>query len=120
MIKHTHKKANGNVANGGGKWITPIRRRAIYLRDNLSCTYCGAGIEDGIIFTLDHLVPQELGGTNGSKNLVTCCKSCNSSKGSKTIRQFFAWLRDSGIDTSKIASRIRRNTARKLKGAFKI
>ena len=75
-----------NAANGGGKWITPKRRRAIYLRDDLKCCYCGAGIEDEIIFTIDHLIPQELGGTNVTKNLVTACKSCNSAKGTKGLR----------------------------------
>ena len=114
------KRNNGNVANNGGKWITPKRRRAIYLRDDLRCVYCGAGIEDGIVFNLDHLLPQELGGTNASDNLVTCCKSCNNSKGTKTIRQFFAYLRDKGVDTDKIGKRIRRNIKRKLKGNFRI
>ena len=102
----------GNIANNGGKWITPKRRRAIYLRDNLKCVFCGKGIEDGIVFTLDHVVPQELGGTNESTNLVTACKCCNSAKGSKTTRQFFAYLRARGTDTDKIAKRINRNKKR--------
>lgn len=112
-MKHTRQ--NNNKANNGGKWIAPKKRQAIYIRDDLRCIYCEQGIEDGIQFNLDHLVPQELGGSNTASNLVTCCKSCNSSKGSKTLRQFFSYLRDKGVDTDKIASRIRRNTKRKLK-----
>lgn len=114
------KIKNGNIANNGGKWITPARRRAIYIRDDLRCVYCEQGIEDGIVFTLDHLTSQDLGGTNESRNLVTCCKSCNSAKGGKSIRGFFTWLRGKGIDTDKIKNRIRRNVNRKLKGSFRI
>ena len=104
-----------NVANNGSKWIATKKRRAIYKRDDLQCVYCGNGPEDSIL-TLDHLVPQELGGTSQASNLVTCCKSCNSMKGSKTIRQFFIYLRDRKVDTDLIAARIRRNTKRTLKG----
>ena len=111
---------NKNIANNGGKWITPNRRRAIYIRDDLRCVYCDKGIEDGIVFTLDHLTSQDLGGTNESRNLVTACKSCNSAKGKKSIRGFFSWLRGKGIDTDKIKNRIRRNVNRKLKGNFRI
>lgn len=107
---------NNNAANNGGKWIAPKKRRAIYLRDDLRCVYCGAGIEDGVQFTLDHIVPCELGGDNSAANLVTACKTCNSSKGSKSQRAFFAFLRDKGVDTDKIAKRIRRNLRRKLQG----
>lgn len=114
------KHGNTNKANYGGKWIRPKKRRAIYERDDLRCVYCGHGIEDGIVFALDHLLPQELGGTNAVTNLVTCCKACNSAKGNKTVRQFFAYLRDGGVDTDKIGNRIRRNTRRKLKGNFRI
>jgi len=103
-----------NAANNGGKWIRPKKRKAIYVRDDLACVYCGKGIEDGIIFTLDHLIPQELGGSNHESNLVTACKTCNSQKGSKTIRQFFAYLRKRGVATDKIGRRIRRNTKRRL------
>jgi len=105
-----------NVANNGGKWIRTKKRKAIYERDNYKCAYCNQGIEDGMIFTLDHIVPQELGGTNCAKNLITCCKSCNSVKGTRTFKKFLSYLNDKGIDTLKIASRIRRRTRRKLKG----
>ena len=121
MKTNGHKKhGNTNQANYGGKWITPKRRRAVYMRDDLRCVYCDKGIEDGIVFTLDHLLPQELGGTNATTNLVTCCKTCNSAKGIRTVRQFFVYLRDNGVNTDKIGNRVRRNLRRKLKGNFKI
>ena len=33
--------------------------------------------------TIDHHVPVSKGGTNNPSNLMPCCRSCNSSKGSK-------------------------------------
>ena len=112
----TNRKKNGNKANNGGKWISPKKRRAIYMRDDLRCVYCDQGIEHGIVFTLDHVIPTELGGSNAASNLVTSCKSCNSAKGVKTIRAFFTYLRDKGADTGVIGNTIRRNTRRALKG----
>lgn len=121
MAKRTNTKAfkkhgNGNVANNGGKWIRSHKRKAIYIRDNLKCVYCNSGIEEGIIFTLDHLISQQYGGSNSARNLVTCCKTCNSAKGKKTQRRFFVWLRDQGVNTDLIAKRIRRNIRRQLPG----
>jgi len=110
----------GNCANNGGKWITPTRRTAIYERDHYSCSYCNKTIINQSYLTLDHVLSQELGGTNGSRNLVTACKACNSTKGSKSIRMFFKWLRYQGVDTDKISKRVRRRTRRKLNGSFRI
>lgn len=68
----------------GSKWITRERRLAIYIRDGLSCVYCGSSIEDGITLSLDHITPHSKGGTNLSNNLVTCCKRCNSARGDRS------------------------------------
>lgn len=35
--------------------------------------------------TMEHLVPLVRGGFSVKNNVVTCCKTCNSSKGSTTI-----------------------------------
>jgi len=64
--------------------------------------------------TLDHVVPQLLGGTNQETNLVCCCKACNSAKQDKTLRAFLRYLRSRGVDTGKVAARVRRRTARSL------
>lgn len=63
------------------------RRREIYDRDGWLCHYCGSGKS----LTLDHKVPVSQGGSNSDANLVTCCKSCNSSKGTKSYDEFIAW-----------------------------
>lgn len=104
-----------NAADKGGKWIRKEKRRAIYLRDGLRCSYCGRGIEDDIQLTLDHLLPQELGGSNSAENLVTACKSCNSAKGSKSLGKFIVYLENRGVRTEEIRPRIRKQIRRKLK-----
>ena len=105
----------GRKAGQGSKWIRKDKRLAIYLRDGCACIYCGTPAEelDGPL-TLDHVLACELGGGNEAANLVTCCLSCNSSKQALTTRQWFATLRDRGVDTSGLSAKIRRHTSRKL------
>lgn len=73
-----------------GCWITKEKRLAIYIRDNFACAYCGCSLKnaDPNLVTLDHLVPRNPlvahgGGSNEATNLVTACKSCNSSRQDK-------------------------------------
>lgn len=80
--------ALGNRSGQGMKWIRTAKRLAIYLRDGLACAWCGATIEDGTILTLDHLTPQSKGGSNHERNLVTCCKRCNDSRGNRSVNRF--------------------------------
>lgn len=98
----------------GSKWCRPEKRLAIYNRDGFCCAYCGATAEDGVVLTLDHILAVELGGTNDETNLITACFSCNSAKQDKTTREWFASLRDAGIDTAKVGPRIRRLAAKAL------
>ena len=95
-------------ANGshGMHWISDATRYRIYERDGNRCVYCGTA--KGPRFTLDHLLPRCLGGTNAVTNLVSACASCNGSRQHKSLRQWFRELRRRGIDTSKIGRRIRR------------
>ena len=73
----------------GARWIRRERRLAIYLRDGLACVYCGSGLEDeGVTLSLDHIVPVSQGGDNGSRNLVTCCRKCNSVRGDRPLDAF--------------------------------
>ena len=72
----------------GMNWIRQEKRLAIYLRDGLSCCYCGASIEDGAVLGLDHLKPHSKGGSNAATNLVTCCGRCNSARGNRPVAVF--------------------------------
>lgn len=104
-----------NVANNGGGWIRKDKRLAIYLRDNLCCVYCGCEMEEGHEMTLDHVLAQSLGGDNSETNLVTCCRSCNSVKGSKSVKDFLAYLENKGIETAGIAKKVKTQTKKSLR-----
>lgn len=106
--------AKCHPAASGGKWLRPTTRLALYHRDGFACVCCGKGAEAGNPLTADHLHAVELGGTNEVSNLITLCLSCNSRKGSLTIRAWFALLRREGVDTSRIAGRVRRAVRRPL------
>ena len=74
-----------DVAMGEKAW--PLRRRvkdAIFSRDNRCCYYCGSPFR----LSVDHKVPQKVGGSHRSSNLVTACFSCNGSKGAKRLNDF--------------------------------
>jgi hypothetical protein len=115
-MANTNKMA-GRKAGQGSKWCRPSTRQAIYHRDGFCCAYCGAAAEDGVVLTLDHIQPCELGGDNRPTNLITACLSCNSAKQDKPTREWFAYLRDQGVDTSTIGARIRRLVRRQLNRA---
>lgn len=62
-------------------------RVAVLERDGYQCVYCGV---DGVPLELDHVIPKSRGGDHSLENLVSACKSCNSSKGAKTPEE---WIR---------------------------
>ena len=45
------------------------------------CHYC----RQSKILTMDHVVPLSKGGNHTASNIVPACRSCNSSKGAKTL-----------------------------------
>ncbi len=100
----------------GSKWIRPEKRLAIYTRDGHRCVYCGVrlghpvkeGVTYAATFTLDHLIPRELGGTNVASNLVSACFRCDSARQDKSLRAWFKALRKAGVNTDAIGRRIRR------------
>jgi 5-methylcytosine-specific restriction endonuclease McrA len=70
-------------------------RRAVFERDNHTCTYCGwreggpAPMRpDGghvlKILELDHIIPYSKGGPFTEANLQALCTQCNVRKGAKT------------------------------------
>ena len=83
----------------GGKWISVLKRRAIYFRDGHVCCYCGRDEQTIIaecdrnwdMLSLDHIKAHVDGGNNEANNLITCCRSCNSSRGSKSVLEFAAY-----------------------------
>lgn len=78
-------KARQGQAQPKGRWIRAEKRLAIYIRDGFACAYCGRDLRNAAPadVTLDHLLPRSAGGTNDATNLVTACRSCNSSRQDK-------------------------------------
>ena len=72
------------------------KRLRIYMRDVFTCRYCERAmnpLSDDL--ALDHIAPD--GGSEDS-NLVTCCRSCNSRKGSRTPEAWRASTLDGAND----------------------
>lgn len=56
-------------------------RFEILRRDNHTCRYCG-GTAPEVKLTVDHVIPEALGGTDDPGNLVAACADCNGGKSS--------------------------------------
>lgn len=63
-------------------------RAAVFRRDGYCCTYCGSERGDDPLHC-DHVMPYSKGGTTTLDNLTTACRSCNTSKGDRTVEE---WL----------------------------
>lgn len=81
------KSANGK---NGSKWIRGDKRLAIYLRDGFVCAYCGRDLHGAPAaeVTLDHLDAKHAAGHHAATNLMTACRSCNSSRQDQPWRQY--------------------------------
>ncbi len=58
---------------------TSLSRRALFLRDEHCCQYCGDHAD-----SVDHVVPRSRGGRNEWENLVAACRPCNLRKRDRT------------------------------------
>ena len=64
------------------KGAISLSRKNVLIRDNHSCTYCGAKEH----LTIDHIVPASKGGEWSWTNLTTACAKCNNRKGDKLLK----------------------------------
>jgi 5-methylcytosine-specific restriction endonuclease McrA len=60
----------------------PLNRRAVFIRDDYTCQYCGHQAEN-----VDHVVPKTQGGSHAWDNVVASCRRCNTKKGGRTPDQ---------------------------------
>lgn len=60
--------------------VTPKLRAAVFKADDHTCVYCG---QPGTC--IDHFIPESRFGPDVLDNLFTCCRSCNSVKGDRSI-----------------------------------
>lgn len=64
----------------------PVLRSELMERDKWMCRYCGEPVVSGTA-TLDHIIPQSLGGPNTPENLTTACLTCNAIKSGRTYEE---------------------------------
>lgn len=62
------------------KTIVRFSKQNVFLRDEYRCQYCDISVNRHSA-TLDHVLPQSLGGKSTWDNCTTACNSCNSKKG---------------------------------------
>jgi 5-methylcytosine-specific restriction endonuclease McrA len=64
-----------------------LSNRTLFGRDRYICAYCGGHFSNYHDLSKDHIVPRSRGGENTWMNVVTACRTCNSKKGSLTLKE---------------------------------
>ena len=62
----------------------------IFARDNWQCQYCDRTSAKARPLTLDHVIPESMGGPTVVGNLVTACQRCNTKKSNRPLGDFLA------------------------------
>lgn len=81
------------LRDGKIKWSSAINE---YVREHerrKACLYCGSTKK----LTLEHILPLSRGGPNATDNAIFVCKSCNSSKGSKRLYEWYGYAKKDEI-----------------------
>jgi len=63
-------------------------RNYIFESWNWECAYCGKKLTPDTA-TIDHILPKHKGGHNVRSNMACCCSSCNRSKGSSLVENWY-------------------------------
>lgn len=67
--------------------IGKVKFAKVYAKTNGRCAYCG-DVFDENNYSIDHLLPKSKGGSDCEENLFLSCKSCNSRKKNRTLKEF--------------------------------
>ena len=65
-------------------------RHYIFHRDHWHCQYCDLPGTEKRPLTLDHIIPESMGGPTVVGNLVTACQKCNTTKSNRSLAAFLA------------------------------
>jgi 5-methylcytosine-specific restriction endonuclease McrA len=63
-------------------------RQHIFEAWEWKCAYCDKQLSENTA-TIDHIVPKHKGGQNVRNNMACCCNSCNRSKASTLLADFY-------------------------------
>ncbi|MFK7812177.1 MAG: HNH endonuclease [Maribacter sp.] len=77
------------------KYGTKEQQSLIWKKTNGRCCYCGTQLNpfEKVGYTYEHMESQNNGGSHDLNNLYACCKSCNSSKGKKSITEYRKYVK---------------------------
>ena len=64
-----------------GQRRPPLNRKTILMRDHGLCQYCGKNADN-----IDHVIPRSKGGGTTWENCVASCRTCNSHKAAKYLK----------------------------------
>lgn len=68
--------------------VSASSRRAVRERASLHCEYCHADERWQFVrFTIDHVRPKSLGGSDAADNLALACRNCNERRGNRVEAQ---------------------------------
>lgn len=70
------------------KLLPKAKRTDVWAKTDGRCYYCGLALEYKTTFCIDHIVPKIEGGGDEIGNVVPSCRSCNSAKGTKQLKEF--------------------------------
>ena len=85
----------------------PALRRAIHLRERGRCFYCQSPLTVSTR-CIDHVVPLAELQDNSSRNLVSCCRKCNSQKSDLPAQSHLRRLYDDGrLTAPQLTARLR-------------
>lgn len=88
-----NRRAREKAAPGSHTTADVLRQ---YEAQQGRCYYCG--IELGLTYHEDHILPLRRGGSNWPENIVCACPDCNLRKGSKTLEEW-GWYKHCKLPT---------------------
>jgi 5-methylcytosine-specific restriction endonuclease McrA len=101
--KGAYRPNRPSIVTGTYRGDWPRIRAAALQAAQFRCVYCA----NAVATTGDHVVPRGKGGRTELANAVGCCRTCNTSKGNRTLREWVASGRAPLPALQLLAARIR-------------